>query len=187
MSDNSRWSKIIAIAGPAGAGKTTLAEALCRSLGAVPASFGDFVRAEARRRGLLQERTALEDLGQSLLKKYGAPGFTAHVLARSTNNTQATVVVDGVRHLEVWDALAAMAPAHLLVYLELPLSERQARVATRDRVTADSLERAMSSRMEVEATNLRQRADLVLHGVPVDTAVAEVLATLIERGMLPGS
>ena len=72
---------VLCLAGRAAAGKSTLAEALVERLGWPSASFGDYVRAQARARSLGANRETLQDLGAQLIETYGWDGFCRRTLA----------------------------------------------------------------------------------------------------------
>lgn len=95
----------VGFAGAIGSGKTTIATTLHQLLGGVFVSFGDYVRAEAQRRGLAEPRETLQDLGESLITEQGWDGFCRDTLAYFGWHHGDPVVIDGVRHVEVVSAL----------------------------------------------------------------------------------
>lgn len=157
---------IIGVSGAIGAGKSSLVADIAARTSARRVSFGDFVRETASARGLATDRQTLQDLGASLLEELGAEEFSARVVG----DQGGLVVVDGVRHVIVDDALRNAADQYLLVFVDVDagvrqerLDEREAERVGRDQADAHSTER--------DLPQLRERADLV-----VDSSAAEEVA-----------
>jgi adenylate kinase family enzyme len=158
---------IVAVAGPIGAGKTTLCRALSAALGWPVAGFGDFLRVEAHRRERPSDRATLQRLGDQLIADWGWPAFT-HAVIGQVNGPR--LIVDGIRHAQALDALEDAKPDELLVvYVSTPIDVRRARGA------ADDDEQHSS---EGHLDTLYNRADLVCDGTALDQSVSAVLARL---------
>lgn len=169
---------ILAISGGIASGKTTLAEAIASSLRLRHASFGRYVRAEARSRGISTTRRGLQALGKELVEG-DVEAFCRAVLAAVEWQPQEAVVVDGVRHLRVASSLRRLAdPApFFLIHIDADQKTRLARMTSRGDFGAhlDDLDRH-STEVEV-ADALRQLADLQLNGNrSLDELVQEVIA-----------
>ena len=83
------------LAGPAGSGKTTVAEMLVRNYGFARVSLGGLCREEARRRGLSEDRATLQAMGDALRRPEAARlAILAWERARMVSGP---VVIDGVR------------------------------------------------------------------------------------------
>jgi len=178
---------IVALAGAIGSGKTTLARALADRLGWPTASFGDYVREQARRRGLdLGSRKVLQDLGQSLVEE-NPERFLAEALEWMDYDAAAGLVLDGLRHESVWQALRARSeklPERpvVLLFLDTPEDVRHARL--RDRGLDDAaIATADGHRAEQDLTaHLRAAADHRLTGLgSVSELVELALAALPSR------
>jgi len=124
---------VLAISGRIGAGKSSLAAELHKLLGWPRASFGEFVRAEANRRQLVESRENLQDLGAELITTLGWPEFCARTLAAvGLGANSVPCVVEGVRHVDALTALRdffAPVPVYL-VHVEVPDEQRAQRMAS---------------------------------------------------------
>ena len=157
-------SVVVALSGSIGSGKSHLARALAGRLGCPTAAFGALVRREAAARDLPATRAALQDLGERLLADLGPLEFTRRLLVGSDWSPGDPLVVDGVRHLRVLDALRALvAPTPLRhLHVEAPEAVRRARRAARGEDPGEDPER---HRNEAEVDEgLRARADRVVDG-----------------------
>lgn len=163
----------ICIAGPLGAGKTTLARGLCRSLGGAHVSFGRVVVSEANRRGLPPEREILQALGQEMLEHLGPKRFVDLALSLKTPGSSPTDVFDSVRHLSIWQVISSRSGSRILVYVDVDERVAIQRLCQRDGIDANQAARAASHPMEKEARRLRAVADQVL-----DNAAEEELLRL---------
>ncbi len=176
-------SVVVAISGQLRAGKTTLAVSLADALECPRASFGDYVRASAKRRGIPQDRVTLQDLGERLIAEEGWPRFCEHTLAQAgTNARQAPLVVEGVRHLDALTALRELlAPTRVvLVYVE-PDNEEQRVARVRSEADGDAELAAVEEHSTERDTKdvLRDAADMTVHADGGANAACEaVLAWL---------
>jgi hypothetical protein len=171
---------VLAISGRTRAGKTTLATALEERLGWPAASFSRWIRAEAHRRGIPEERRTLQDLGADLIVELGWRDFCLGMLRHANlGRGDAPFVVEGVRHLGTLAALRdVVAPAPLrLVHLSVSDAERDRRLA------AEGVDAATGAAWELHSTEqeviagLPEVADLV---VDADRPREEVLRTVLD-------
>lgn len=176
MEHKTGFSKIIGIAGQIGSGKTSLAKELCSRLNWKPISFGSFVRSEANRRGIRIDRVALQQLGEDLIAKLGPDEFVRQVLYSDAINPN--IIIDGIRHIEVWQAIRSITHKCILVYLDIPEKVRIARLQQRDNLGIDSIKLAMLHPMEQNIHLLRQYSNLVLFDASIESMVAQVFALL---------
>lgn len=123
----------IAFAGAVGAGKSSVSTRVAETLAWARVSFGDFVRAEARRRGLdAESRTVLQALGEQLIES-GWDGFCHSVLTQGNWLPGRPIVIDGIRHVRAVETLRELV-APLPFYLILLEASEPVRVARiRDR------------------------------------------------------
>lgn len=147
-------------------GKTTLAAAIADRVGLRVASFGDFVRARARDKGLAETRENLQILGEALIQEMTFEGFCRAVLEASGWAPGSAVVVDGIRHVAAYEAvttLVAPLPTRLL-FVDASEDVRRARLAGRPGEGTDlKVAEKHSTERDVHGT-LRGLADLVLDG-----------------------
>ena len=116
------------LAGPAGSGKTTVAETLVRDYGFVRVSLGCLCREEARRRGLPEDRATLQAMGDAL--RGPEPARLAILAWEHARRVPGPVVIDGVRLRA--EAEWLMARGVVGVRLSAAKDVREARLLQRD-------------------------------------------------------
>lgn len=178
MRDDGRL--VIALSGRTKAGKSTIAYALAEQLGWSSASFGDYVRDQARRANQPEDREALQELGAELIARLGWDEFCRRTLAHAGIEEPSTpCIVEGVRHLDALDALRRVFepfPVYL-VHLDVANEERDRRLAS-EGVSAErgaAWERHSTERDVAQA--LPDRADL---RVPVGETPEQPVAAIID-------
>lgn len=98
---------VIAIAGGRGAGKRTISKLLVSRLAAKRASFGEYLRGEARRVAIMPFIEGLQNLGQRLVSTEPA-SFVEMVLRAADWDRTGILVIDGIRHIEILDTLRSL-------------------------------------------------------------------------------
>ncbi|MDO8451679.1 MAG: AAA family ATPase [bacterium] len=88
---------VIGFVGPIAGGKSFAAQ-LLRDRGFMYFSLSDEVRIEAASRGLVTERTILQDVGNDLREKFGNDVLAVRVAQRIGESQVDNVVIDGIRH-----------------------------------------------------------------------------------------
>ncbi len=116
------------LAGPAGTGKTTVAEMLVRDYGFARISLGGICREEARRRGLPEDRATLQAMGDAL--RGPEPARLAILAWEHARRLPGPVAIDGVRLRA--EAEWLMARGVIGVHLSVPKAVRGARLLQRD-------------------------------------------------------
>lgn len=167
---------MLALAGPPASGKTSVALAASARLRAPVLGFGDFVRAEARGRGLRDDRGTLQDVGERLHAELGGMGLCRAVLGHA-GLTAGTwpVIWDGVRHVDVAAALRSLYPVPvLLVVLRPPESARRTRFRREVR-SDEQLAEFERHATEAELADLEREANFVCRASSIDVAVDVVL------------
>jgi cytidylate kinase len=127
-------AEILAFAGPICSGKSTISTSVAQRLGWEWVSFGNFLRDEARRRGIDPSlRSHLQDLGQTFIDT-GWTSFCESVLDYAKWVPGMNLVIDGIRHVEAVHTLRVLtAPSHLaVVFVETPVQIRKARLLARE-------------------------------------------------------
>lgn len=168
--------KIIGVAGQMGSGKTVIASEICKLYDASKVSFGDFVRAEAIRRNITPERSSLQLLGETLIKEFGYANFVEIVL--TFTKISPIMVLDGVRHVEIWKTILSFSSQSILVYLDIPLSTRLNRIKARDNLDDNLIRVAMSHPMEINIPLLLPLADIVLQEKPLENMISDVMSKI---------
>jgi dephospho-CoA kinase len=173
-----KWA--VAVSGGIGAGKTEVSRRIADRTGCPRVSFGDFVRAEAWKRGADESRAALQALGEQLIADLGMERFCEAVL-QSVAWDHEGIVIDGLRHLQAVEATrSVLAPCPLvLVFLHADADTRRARVDARARLGDAAAEQHST---EVEVPALSTVADLSLDArIPTDELVSTIVAALEDR------
>lgn len=115
-------SKVVALAGKIGSGKTTITKSLADLFDWPRASFGDYVRAAARQRGMKDTREVLQALGTEILR--ADPGkFCQSVLAHSGWNAGQNLLIDGLRHEETIEIIKGLTRATTVSIVFVKISE----------------------------------------------------------------
>lgn len=175
-------STVLAFSGGIASGKSALSEAIALSLGCPRVSFGGYMRAEAKRRGLTADRETLQAIGEELVAK-DPDGLCRSLLAQSGWIPGSALVVDGVRHVDIADRLQRLSH---------PSGFRLVHIATDTTVRTDRLVRRGEKRerlgaFETHSTErdvhrgLPTRADLVIDGNRAIEAIIEEVARWAEK------
>jgi cytidylate kinase len=170
-------SLLLCFSGQIGSGKSSVSLALAEALGWRRTGFGDYLRSEiARLDGDPGSREALQDLGQSRVDD-DPSAFCRDVLAAGSFRPGDNFVIDGIRHLAIFEILRILStPTHArLIFLAATEATRIARVD--ERSGSWNFARASGHRVESELRDaLPQRADgLVSADRPIDLVVADCL------------
>lgn len=175
---------VLAISGRTRAGKTTLARALSEALGWPGTSFSSWIREEASRRELPNDRRTLQDLGAQLIEELGWDVFCRQMLQHANLSADdAPFIVEGLRHLGTLVGLRrVLAPVPVvLVHLDVSDKERLRRLESEgvDQAEAARWERHST---EIEVINrLPEAADLVVDAdLPANQVANTVIAWLGE-------
>jgi cytidylate kinase len=156
-------SLLLCFSGQIGSGKSSVSTAVAEALGWRRTGFGDYLRKEiARLGGDPTDRQALQDLGQQHVES-DSPGFCRDVLSDAGFQPGDNFIIDGIRHVAIFEILAAvsMPSEGRLLFLGAPQTTRTARVQTR--ADAQDFERASGHQVENELQDaLPQRAHAVV-------------------------
>ncbi|MEI9941988.1 MAG: AAA family ATPase [Pseudomonadota bacterium] len=171
----------ICFSGGIASGKTTLASAVAVRLGLQVATFGGYVRSEARRRGAEEHREALQALGEALIGEMGWISFCTAVLEEAGWTPGNSIVVDGIRHVAALEAVRAIVnpmPTKLFL-VAVAQAVRQDRNDNRPQERTELAKADLHSTERDVHQSLPDLADLVLDGTrDPDALVEEVLLTL---------
>lgn len=127
---------VLGLAGQIASGKSTIARALALAMRCSQVSFGRYVRNRAKEAGYDEDRRTLQDLGQDLLNERGTEQFCIDVLRSEAPEfvPGMDLIVDGVRHVEVADALTSLThPSRFaLIFIRVDERTRQRRLELRE-------------------------------------------------------
>lgn len=181
---------VICLSGRIGSGKTSVATALATARDAATTSFGAFVRTAAIARGLdANRREILQDLGAKLITDHGHEWLCREVIGSANWKQDRDLVVDGIRHVEVFDAIKRIAAptTALLVHLQLESEVELAVRAGRRGIAPEARTDLEQHSTEHDVIReLPELADLVVSAeAPVEQIVGAINAFLIDRNLAP--
>ena len=158
-------SPVLAVAGVIASGKTTISRHIATALGWPWASFGAYVRGEAQRRGLPNDRLTLQHLGDELIG-FGLEPFCYGVLAEAGWQAGLSVVLDGIRHAHVVYTLRALVNPQplILAFVSIPEDIRAIRLQARGIDLSTQQQYDHHANEADVLTTLPQLADIVLDG-----------------------
>lgn len=167
---------ILAFAGRIASGKSTVAHQVSKAFDWPYVSFGEYIRVEARRRGLEETRENLQLLGDQFIAS-GWEQFCKLVLSQANWNLGMSLVVDGIRHadgLEVLRNITAPQPV-LLVFVDVPENIRTVRLNNRG-IKWEQQQQQDLHNSELQVRNaLPQIANLIIDGTdPVTSLVNRI-------------
>jgi len=154
---------ILGFAGPIGSGKSALSDKVAKILGWRRVSFGDYVKRIAKQRGLAGGRNGLQILGEELISSGGWYCFSLDVLQSGGWSLGTSLVVDGIRHLEVLDALKSIVSPGVVLLIYVSAPDTSVRLHRTRLLSANQLKRLDAHSTEIQVqTVLRTHADLVV-------------------------
>lgn len=174
---------IVGIAGPIASGKSALGRALAQHFSAKLISFGEYVRDQARARGIdTSNRRALQDLGQSLVAG-NVQSFVERVFDWTDFHVGHHVILDGVRHSVVWNEVVNFAALHRetakLIFLEMAEEDRQRRLAARG-ISRDEAASQDNHASEMDVPHrLRAEADLRVDALQDEAAMVATVRRVL--------
>ncbi len=172
-------SKYIAFSGKISSGKSSISKRFSELTQIPYVSFGDYVRNEATKKGLPNNRESLQAIGETLVSGNQLQ-FCEEVLSTSQSDIEAGRIIDGIRHISILKTLRKILhPNRLtLIYVKTSDSTRHLRTkSTTESITSiwDKIEKH-STEQDVKA-KLEHAADVVIDGeIDVDTNV-KILTT----------
>lgn len=173
---------VVGLAGHSGSGKSTTARRLAEQYGFALTSFGDIVRTEAKVRGLGEDISTLQELGQSLIHEWGWERFCETVLSGKSSTQK--LIVDGIRHSAAANTLRQLvAPGKfILIFINSDEHVRRQRLALRSNMQ-DHKSASDDHPVKHGIDELRGQAEIVVDGA--NDSPAELIArALIERNWL---
>ncbi len=157
---------VLGFSGEIASGKSHISSAMAQTLKAPRASFGDYVRLEAQRRGLTASREILQDVGAQLISE-GWEKFCQSVISSTSWQPSQNLVIDGVRHIEAISTIRSLIQPMVLfhIFVEVDDSIREKRLLTKGIINKEQLAKLESHSTEVQVkTRLRSIADLIVDG-----------------------
>lgn len=174
------YTYLIALAGAPGAGKSTLAKALGERKGWRVRSFGSYVREVAKERGLPEERTVLQTLGDTLGQELGEAEFTARTISEPRPG-ETGIILEGIRKHAQWEEARKHATYAFLVYLDVSDDIAKERLLRRGLASDDgkTYEAIVNHPMEIERATLKNMATIVLQPDTIEAWVNEIRTRIL--------
>lgn len=170
-------SLLLCFSGQIGSGKSSVSMAVATALNWQRTGFGDYLRNEiAGLGGDTNDRKALQDLGQKRVEE-DPTAFCRDVLAFGGFQPGHPFVIDGVRHVRIYEILAGLVVPWRARLLFLGAFETTRIVRVKTRPDAGDFDRASKHRVETElASALPLRADSIVNAdQPFDRVVSDCL------------
>jgi cytidylate kinase len=164
---------VIAIAGKPGARTSRLGTKLSQALGVPSLQFGDFVRRLA-----MGKTTDLQSFGQKYVRKMGPVKFLELFLEQSQVEARDLLIIDGVRHVGIWNAIHSKYPRSFLICIDVPDSELIKRLMRRDGLDKSGALKRLAHPVESEFADLLCVASLVLNAEQGKAIVDEIQSHL---------
>lgn len=154
----------IMVTGQIGSGKSTVAAFVSSNCSLQLVSFGEFIRYIALESGLPATRKSLQELGDKTFRELGAQDFLQKALHLAGVGQSDSVVLDGVRHLEIMREIRSTAQESLAIYLNVCQEKRFWRHRSRlgCRMSFREFQAADNHAVETEVGTLAEHCDLVI-------------------------
>lgn len=163
-------AKIICFAGRIKSGKTTISKALSKVLDYPHASFGDYLRDLADKKGLDKTRATLQEIGASLMENEDQ--FCISVLNYANWKKGQNLIVDGIRHASMLNALREHTKPSKIIFIFIDIDEN----VLSKRSAGEKKDVEKHSTEQQVLYDLPNMADLVLNGTrPVDSLVSKII------------
>lgn len=177
---------VLGFASRMGSGRRELSKRVATALGLPRVSFGEYIRAEAVRRGLNQSRELLQEIGESLVRD-DCEGFCRAVLSQVVWKPGESLVIDGIRHKQVEEILETLVKPSILLTVFLDVNDRLrfTRLSTADLFIVNGEEETFKQseiiRVEAHSTEFQVKqllpstADFVVKGGgPTETLISKL-------------
>jgi len=141
--------RALAFTGLPGSGKSEAVSVACE-MGLSVVNMGDAVRAETRKRGLLQTDEYLGQVATEMRQQYGMDVWTHHVLEHIEQNVRNQFVIDGIRTIEEIETFRQNINKFILVAVHASPQSRYQHLKQRARSDDPMSEQALRRRDERE-------------------------------------
>ena len=150
--------KVIAVAGRTGARTSDIVKLLRLYPGVRVASFGDFLRKQNR------DHADLQEFGQAFLSERGAAAMVEGTLEGKRPSRGQALIVDGLRHDEVWSALKGEFPQSKLFCVDPPAEVLVASLIKDKDMNVLEARKRVEHPVEQGVSGLAGKADCVTRG-----------------------
>lgn len=159
----------IYVAGKICSGKSTLAKKIADHSGYPLISFGEILKDHLVKSDLPVTRESLQRIGQELIDQLGYDGFLRWSIEHSPQiQWNSSLIVDGLRHGEIYSRLVETFPHSILVYCACDLGTQLARLMARDQLDENDARETLSHETEKYVSELETSTNLFFR--PGDSA-----------------
>lgn len=152
------------IAGKTCSGKSYVARKLAECYSLPLWSFGSAIRRISQSLDASYDVQSLQDLGQRLINEKGYAGFLEYLIKfESQVEWSSSLIIDGVRHVEMYRALQKRFPCSCLVYCECSQSVQVSRMIARDHISLAQAQKIISHPIECNTDMVESSANYVHH------------------------
>lgn len=151
----------ICVAGKICSGKSTLTRAISSHINFPIVSFGGILRNYSLDNGLPIARKDLQEFGQNLIDQLGFEGFLRWSMSHSVISWDNSIIIDGLRHREIYGHILQMFPQTFLVYCDCDLKTQTSRLMMRDNIGEIESKRIILHKTELGVEELRAVAHLI--------------------------
>lgn len=143
-------------------GKSKLARKIAEHTGYPLTSFGGILRDHLARSNLPVTRENLQRTGQELIDQLGHEGFLWWSIQHAPQIAwDSSLIIDGLRHKEIYSHLRAMFPQGILIYCACDSATQITRLMSRDQITVEEARRILAHETEQHVSELEAEAHLV--------------------------
>lgn len=178
----------VVICGRIGSGKSTAAKFVADEFRIKNVSFGKYLHYLAGLNAGSTSRESLQDLGDREFRSRGAPAFLRDTMRHFAVACDESAVFDGVRHIEMLEAIRQRAGMTVAIYLKLGQTQRMHRARLRDGCSWSHEKFLLAERhpAEVGIGKLMEQCDLVLDASLPAKSVQRILLDRVAPCMVFG-
>lgn len=156
--DSALPQNIFLIAGQIGSGKTYWADQIAAYFNCARASFSSYIRYKCILKSIECTRQNMQNIGTEVINNE-LEQYIRYTVSYGVNNQN--IVIDGLRHEEVYDKMKELYPNTNIVLLYVDCDEKQRKKNLI--IRGDEMGDADKNPMEINATKLRAKAQFILH------------------------
>lgn len=165
------------ISGSIGSGKTWLSTKLSILLNCDRCSFSDYVKWKCEQSGITLTRENLNRIGEIAINN-DLPEFIYYLFNCTTEKTSDTLIIDGLRHIEVLDEVAKYCENYEIIYIDSDDNIIKENLLTRNTLEEDYRQHSIEEQLPV----IKERANLIIeHSGQLDVVVNHIKSSQIAQ------
>lgn len=175
--NNNTYKKVYLISGSIGSGKTWLSTKLSILLNCDRCSFSDYVKWKCEQSGITLTRENLNRIGEIAINN-DLPEFIYYLFNCTTEKTSDTLIIDGLRHIEVLDEVAKYCENYEIIYIDSDDNIIKENLLTRNTLEEDYRQHSIEEQLPV----IKERANLIIeHSGQLDVVVNHIKSSQIAQ------